>query len=365
MNICLMKSLDRIVGTLLARVLPAPASVPVPASPASFLLIRPGGMGDAVHLAPAVLALRKAFPLAAIDILAEKRNAAVFSLLEGVRRVIRYDVPAEFLSLFRGNYDLVIDTEQWHYLSAVVARLINGRFRAGFGTNSRSRLFNQVVGYPHEDYEADSFFRLLEPFKVTAGVRGTPPWLVVPFDAAAQGASLLTLLEGKRFMVIFPGASIPERQWGSERFREVAQYIRNMGMGVVVVGGRQDRATGDRICANGVGINLAGKTTLAETAAIIDRSALLISGDSGILHIGVALGKPTVSLFGPGIAAKWAPRGEGHIVLNRNLSCSPCTKFGTTPPCPHSVRCMTEITASDVVAAVERLLSPESRHSPK
>ncbi len=60
---------------------------------------------------------------------------------------------------------------------------------------------------------------------------------------------------------------------------------------------------------------------------VIDKSAVLVSGDSGILHVGVGLGRPTVSLFGPGIAKKWAPRGDKHIVINKNLPCSPCTNL--------------------------------------
>ncbi len=83
---------------------------------------------------------------------------------------------------------------------------------------------------------------------------------------------------------------------------------------------------------------------------------MLVSGDSGVLHIAVGLNKPTVSLFGPGIAAKWAPRGEKHIVLNHHLDCSPCTRFGYTPSCSHGARCIQDITVEEVFTAVMTLL---------
>lgn len=83
-----------------------------------------------------------------------------------------------------------------------------------------------------------------------------------------------------------------------------------------VVGGRNDCATAEMICRDGWGHNFSGKTSLAETSALIAGADLLVSGDSGLLHIGVALGIPTVSFFVPGIAQKWAPRGEQHSVLN-------------------------------------------------
>lgn len=365
MKVSIIKLLDQIIGPLLVSLIwKGSARGENPEALGRILLIRPGGIGDAVHLLSLIRLLKIRFPDAAIDILAERRNALIFDLSPDVRTVLRYDVTSEFIATVRSSYDVVIDSEQWHRLSAVVARLVRAPVRIGFGTNKRSRLFTFPISYSHDDNEIESFYRLLTPLGIDSPAEVREPWIQIPDPVDKAMEHALECLEG-RFVVIFPGASISERRWGGDRFREVALSLLSKGLGIVVVGGREDCTTGDRICADGVGINLAGKTTLAETAAIIDRSALLISGDSGILHIGVALGKPTVSLFGPGIAAKWAPRGEGHIVLNRNLPCSPCTKFGTTPPCPHGVRCMSEITASDVVAAVERLLSPESRYSPK
>ena len=71
---------------------------------------------------------------------------------------------------------------------------------------------------------------------------------------------------------------------------------------------------------------------------------------------GFGLGVPTVSLFGPGIAKKWAPEGDRHVVLNRHLACSPCTRFGYTPKCPIQAQCMTGISVDDVVAAAGKLL---------
>jgi ADP-heptose:LPS heptosyltransferase len=65
---------------------------------------------------------------------------------------------------------------------------------------------------------------------------------------------------------------------------------------------------------------------------------------------------PTVSLFGPGIEAKWGPRGEFDLVINRKLPCSPCTRFGTTPACKEKARCLSEITPAEVVSAVMKVL---------
>jgi heptosyltransferase II len=354
LGIVVLKLIDRMVGGIATAVLPAPARG-TPAEPRRVLVIRPGGIGDAVLLIPALLALKNIFPSADISLLAERRNAAAFSLCPAVDRVLLYHRMSDLASAMRGGYDLVIDTEQWHRLSAVVARLVGAPVSIGFASNSRRRLFSHPVSYRQEAYEVDSFFELLAPLGAGSGALRSGPFLTLPAAAVQRASELLAPLGGKRFVALFPGASIAERHWGAERFRGVAERLRASGITVVVVGGKDDTVEGEAIVHAG-GLNLAGKTTLAETAAIIARSALLLSSDSGILHIAVGLGVPTVSLFGPGIEAKWGPKGEGHIVLNKHLPCSPCTLFGTTPRCPCKARCLSEITVQEVAAAVEKLL---------
>jgi ADP-heptose:LPS heptosyltransferase len=229
----------------------------------------------------------------------------------------------------------------------------------GFGTNERTRLFTNFVAYSLDDYEALNFFRLLEPLGIPTPDTVSLPFISLPDDARHRSAELLAPVLGSTYLVIFPGASIPERRWGGARFGELARRLEGEGRVVmVVVGGREDVADGV-VIAGSRGVNLAGKTTLAETAAVIEGAALLVSGDSGILHIGVGLGVPTISLFGPGRQKKWGPRGAGHIVINHELLCSPCTTFGTTPPCPDRARCLEEITVDEVFHAAMRLMAGE------
>lgn len=361
MKIRILKFLDACLGIILLHFLPRP-SFASSKKTFSFLFIRPGGIGDAVLLIPAILALKDTYPDARITVLAEMRNGAIFTLCPAINEILYYDRPRELLTAIRGRYDVVIDTEQWHRLSAVVARLIGAPRSIGFATNERKKLFSHQVPYSHADYEAESFFHLLDPVDGATDVSVPVSFLVVPELARRRAKEHLAVLGGKPFVVIFPGASIPERRWGAERFAAVATRVNHLGLFVVVVGGQEDTAAGEQILADRSGVNLAGKTSLLETAAVIDRCKLLVSGDSGVLHLAVGLGKPTVSLFGPGIAQKWAPRSLQHIVLNKRLSCSPCTKFGYTPKCPINARCMADITVDEVVQAVEFVMAePEQR----
>jgi ADP-heptose:LPS heptosyltransferase len=353
-----MKRIDAALGRIAASVIPLPGHDNLPSPVSSLLLIRPGGIGDAILLAPAIRSLKKIYPSIHITVLAEQRNAGVFSLIPGVDRLLCYDRPRELLQALRRGYDAVIDTEQWHRLSAVVARIASAPVKIGFATNERRRMFTHPVPYAQDDYEADSFARLLEPLGTEEGaVEMNEPFLVLSDAVCSKAAGLLESLHDQPFVAVFPGASIPERRWGADRFRRVAELLSAFGIRVVIVGGKEDRRQGGVIVEGGPGLNLAGLTSLAETAAVIQGSSLLLSGDSGILHIAVGLGKATVSLFGPGRAKKWAPKGDRHIVINKGLPCSPCTTFGTTPPCPIDVRCMQDITVDEVVTAVTMLLT--------
>ena len=356
LSILFLKSFDKTVGRLLFTIFP-PSSVNAPDAISKILIIRPGGIGDAVLLAPAINSLKKIYPDCHITILAERRNVGVFQLIPCVAKVLCYDHPLEFIQALCDRYDVVIDTEQWHHLSAVVARLVRAPIKIGFATNERRRMLTHGIRYDQSAYEADNFLALLKPLGIDCQRDNGIVVLSLPLQAVYRSNKLLQYLCTESFIAVFPGASIPEKRWGEDRFQRVAEVVSAFGIKIVVVGGKEDRQQGEVIAGGGLGLNLAGLTSLSETAAVIQKSAMLLSGDSGVLHIAVGLGVPTVSLFGPGRAKKWAPRGDHHIVINKELPCSPCTTFGNTPPCPNNNRCMQDISVDEVVNAVTMLLT--------
>lgn len=317
-----------------------------------ILVIRPGGIGDAVLLIPFLKVLRNHFVGARISVLAERRNAAVLKPAVGsiVDELLCYDNIHDVLSLLPRSFQIVIDTEQWHVLSALTGRFFARRkgFQIGFATNERAMFFSYAVPYDDEGFEGDNFFRLLEPL----GIKVNPPRPYSNFYPLTEGNN-----NRADRVVIFPGASIKERQWDAARFRDVARWLNSKNMDVVIVGGKEDIPT-SRLISDGLSrvINLAGKTSLYETAKILASSKLLISSDSGIMHLAVAVGTPVVALFGPGIESKWAPRDGVSIVINRRLPCSPCTRYGYTIACPRNARCIMEIGVDDVIEAANKIL---------
>lgn len=352
LKVKLMKLMDAIVGKLVTNLLNAPAPAPANIKVRSILIIRPGGIGDALLLAPSINSIRSNMPDALITILAESRNAGSFALIPAVDKLLCYDSPTDFFMLLCSHYDLIIDTEQWHRMSAVVARLVTSQIKIGFDSNERRRLFNHTVPYAQDDYEAQSFLNLLGPLGITSVFDPKATFLSLP-DSLVNGSDSLPEFLNRPYITIFPGASIIERRWDVLKFRLLVSLLAEKGINSIIIGGKEDKYYGDTIISGTTAVNLAGTTSIAATAALIAKSSLLVSGDSGILHLGVGLGIPTVSLFGAGIAKKWAPKGAIHKVINRNLPCSPCTLFGNTPVCSYRVRCLNEITVSEVYGAIE------------
>lgn len=356
-KINILKRLDPLLGTPLIYVT---RLVPIRKHPACFdrfLFIRPGGIGDAVLLLPAIDILRNKFPEATIDVLCEKRNHEIFLLKKAINKIYLYDRGLELFLCLRNKYDTVIDTEQWHRLSAVVAYFTGAGIRIGFDTNERARLFTHRITYSHDDYEVESFLRLIEP--ITGSLEDfkmDKPFIDIPCDLPNHLLPL-SLIDSERLISISPGASVKERKWGGERFGEVAAALSAEGFRIVILGSNTDKD--DARLINNIAkncIDLTGKTNLINAASILKKSRLLIAADSGLMHIAFAVGTPTISLFGSGIENKWAPKGKRHIIINKHLPCSPCTRFGYTPKCNKNAACLSSISADVVIDAAGTFL---------
>ncbi len=343
-----------------------PAWQPRPVPPddiRQILLIRPGGIGDAVLTFPMLAALRTHFPAAAMDVLGERRNTGVYRINSLVRDVHRYDqsphlVWSTLRRLAAKRYDIVIDSEQFHYLSSVVANHLAPRYLCGFDTLGRGRFQTHRVPYNEKGYEVYSFLGLAGALLGrTLPFEPDRPFLDVDARWLQWADETLAPYRDRPLAVIVPSASSEHRFWEPQRYADVARWLTDHGFVVAILGG-SDALHASRIISQGHPssecLNLITKTSLGQTAGLVQRARLYVSADTGVLHIAYGVGTPTVHMFGSGIQDKWAPLGRKYVVINKGLPCSPCTRYGYTPPC--GVACMDAITASDVIAGIEEVL---------
>lgn len=157
------------------------------------------------------------------------------------------------------------------------------------------------------------------------------------------------------YVVLHPGASVPARAWPAERCAEAVEALADAGHRVLVTGGPGERDLTAAV-AGTRGVDLGGATTLPEMAALLDGAAAVVVGNTGPAHLAAAVGTPVVSLFSPVVpAARWAPFGVPTVLLGDQDA--PCrdTRARVCPVPGHP--CLTSVTAADVVAAVEKLVS--------
>lgn len=322
-----------------------------------ILIIRPGGIGDAVLILPAIRQLKSGLPASKIDVLCEARNYAIFSLFKEVSRVYLYDRDFELFKCLRNRYDAVIDSEQWHRFSAVIAYLTGAAVRIGFDTNERAKLFTHRIPYSHTDYEANSFLHLVGPLTGKAAeFKSDEPFVRLADEIPAH---LTSFVFGKKdkIIAIFSEATVRQRRWGRDRFIKIAQELSRRGYRVLIFGSKANKRAGREIKKTVPGsIDLTGKISLQDAAALLKVSRLLLSVDSGIMHLAYAVGTPTVALFGPSSEKKWAPKGKNHIALNKRLACSPCSRFGYLPACRKNAACISSIDTTEVIKAIEKIL---------
>jgi 3-deoxy-D-manno-octulosonic-acid transferase/heptosyltransferase-1 len=345
----------------------------------NILLVKLSSIGDVVHTLPSLAALRKRFPEAHITWVVEEESLDIVQgnprvdriLVSGRKRWARNlaqgrrigETAGEAVRFLRDlrdrRYDVVIDF-MGLLKSAVLVFLSRGKRKLGYDSmQEMSGLFyNEKIP---EDMGRHAVDRYLD-FARHLGADVTEPefYLHIPEDSARRADALLR--EGgvdpeAPFVVLSPMSYAGEtRLWEDDRFAALGdRIVRDLGRPAVITG----HATGgriDRIAAamEEKALNLENRTTLKELAHLYRRASVVVTPDSGPMHIAAAVGTPVVALFGASEPARTGPYGGIHTVIRSHLPCSPC--FRKT--C-ETRQCMKDITVEMVLEAVRAEASRE------
>ncbi|MDP8266587.1 MAG: glycosyltransferase family 9 protein [Candidatus Aceula meridiana] len=355
-----LKLIDYFLGTFVATILPSQAVFFKKQFKASrILIIRPGGIGDAIFLIPAIKEIKKQLSGIEIDVLCEKRNRQVFYLEKDlVRNIYCREKIRDMCVVFNNTYDVIFDSEQWHYLSAVFASFLKSKIRVGFATRPlRKKLFNCRIDYDVNAYELDNFKNLFGCIlKKNAGQKDINNCISIAQQEVVPASCQIS----SDYAVFAIGASIPARKLRSEQIKKVVNILIERNLNVVLLGGKEAVSLGQCIdeSLNDERVhNYTGKTSLAKSADLIRNSKLFIGSDSGIMHLACAVGTPVQAIFGPGNKNKWGPQGEKHLIVSKGLECSPCTVFGyTNPTCKRKYLCMQDIDMKQFFDSIKRIL---------
>lgn len=356
-----------------------------------FLIINPFGIGDVLFTTPLIKTLKGAYPDSVIgywcngrvrDIL--KNNSSIntiFALSRGDLKKIyhksRWEGIYRFWNLWhklkKARFNLCFDFSLDHRYS-LVAKLSGIKKRIGFNYKKRGRFLThkiEIDGYNHK-HIVEYYSDLLKFIDLEPKINNLD--LSVPQNNRIKAKQLLSkagINEQDLIVGIAPGAGASWgkdarlKHWPAIKFAQLAdRIIENFGVKIIILGDVSERPIADIIVntMHHQAIDLTGKTNLEDLVAIIDNLALLITNDGGPLHIAVALGKKTISFFGPvdpKVYGPYPPNERLHIVLKRNLECSPCYRNFRLSGCLRNRECLEEIDLGQALDAVSKLLSKE------
>ena len=332
-----------------------------------ILLIKPSSLGDIVHTLPVVSALKTHWPGAQITWLVKRQWAELVEQVEGVDRVWPVDQTVgswirEGIALRAERFDLAIDL-QGLLRSGILARLSGAPRCIGFanGREGSPWFYTHRVPVPKLDVHAvDRYLSV-----VAALGASLPEKPRFGFKLSEQDmATVRKLFQPRGLSVDRPwvamnvGARWLTKRWPLASFAAVAdQLYESKGDPVVVIGSADDRPYVERLrgLMKHPCIDLSGEVPLRCLPALLSKAAVMITNDSGPMHIAAACGIPVVALFGPTSATRTGPYGTSHHVLTGQVSCSPC--FSRV--CRHDpeMECLERITPTHVAEVVHPLLA--------
>ena len=335
-----------------------------------ILIVRLGALGDIVHALPVASALRDAFPDARIDWVVDERHREVLDLVPVIDRRIVFrsgSVPAwrgaveVVRELRRGGYDVAIDV-QGLVKSAFLARASRAGRVVGFPTarlrERAARLFYTETHDPGPTrHVIEKNLGLVAPLGVASPVSHDMrfPIEARPSTAPAIVRRQLGLGERAGFALMNPGAAWPNKRWPPERLGAVALWLhRHHALPSAVLWGPGDETLAAEVVSASAGAaHLAPRTSLADLVALARAATLMVSGDTGPLHLAAAVGTPVVGIYGPTHEVRNGPWSSDDLTVSRFGQCE----------CHHRRRCharrwcIGDVSVAEVIDAVDRRIS--------
>jgi len=327
----------------------------------NILIVKPSSLGDIIHALPTVRILRRAYPQARIAWLINDNFAPILDDCPIIDRAIPFarrrlgsisSLPEaiRFAHSLRGeHFDWTVDL-QCLLRSALISKLSGARRRTGLadGREGSTFFYNEIVKLPPPPTHAVDRYLML------------PRQLGLEVDRVEFPLAGAPVAQREKLILVNPGARWATKRWPADRFAALldALAVRWPDHRLTLLGSADERPLAESIAARAKTKPdiLAGRTTLPELTALMRRARLMISNDTGPLHLAVAVGTPTVSMFGPTDPRRtgpYPPDSANNIVLTAKPDCAPCFKAA----CRHTpeLECMTHISVDQVLAAAEKL----------
>lgn len=336
--------------------------------PRHVLVVRLGNVGDIVVAIPAFRGLRALYPRARLTLLTSPTRHGA----PGGREVLANDPIFDAMIVYyedeSGRPDFLGTLRRRLRESAVDLAVVLPNHMTSFASLAKYLALFAASGVRRTagcrmvrpvDYKRPQVDRLIEIVS-TLGPASVPPfpWLTVSESDARMAEGMIAAMDASVMIGMHVGAQRPANRWPVERFIALGKLLlATPGRAIVLTGGTGEtgltaavaRELGNRC------LDLAGRTTLGELAAVAARCRVFVSNDTGAMHTAYAVGAPVVALFGGRFFPHvWYPHGDGHIVLREEIECSPC--LSDSCPLYAEPECLARIDAKEAAHAVETII---------
>ncbi|MCX8118185.1 MAG: lipopolysaccharide heptosyltransferase II [Desulfobacterota bacterium] len=324
-------------------------------------------VGDTILTYPTVESLKRRFPGAMLSVLVPAPLADLWKNSPYVDEIIPFEKRGGARAVFddlrigrsleKKRFDLALILPR-SFRSAFQVYLARVPIRVGYRDEGRSILLTHGIVRKEELLRVHRIFYYHELLR-SLGHQEVPSSPSLPLGEEERGWAEEILkgrggLEGNPLVGLNPGAAYGSAKcWSPERFGELGRRLaRARKAKVIIFGSESERRIGRRILDHlgNDGIDLTGRTNLLQLAALLERCAFLLTNDTGTMHVATAVGTPVVAIFGPTDPSATGPWGEGHVVVKKEVSCSPCFKR----VCPTDHRCMEQITVEEVEEVIDK-----------
>ncbi|ODS53622.1 MAG: hypothetical protein ABS36_13430 [Acidobacteria bacterium SCN 69-37] len=346
-----------------------------------LLLLRLERIGDLLMTLEAIADVRRAWPEATIDLAVGSWNTPLAALVPGIGTVHTVDVPwlsrgeqptswGAIVRAARGwrarQYDMAINFEP-DIRSNLLAWQSGAPMRVGYASGGGGALLTHVGTYDPGQHVSDNARRLValvapSPLSEADAAPAGDTRRLVPAPADAARITQMIAGRARPLIGVHPSGGRASKQWHLDRFAAAARAVAAATGGTVVLtGASSDTEIVDTVrglIGDVPVVSTAGLLNLPETAALVSRLDVLITGDTGPMHLAAAMGAPVVALFGPSDPVRYGPRARAERILRVQLPCSPCGQVRLPPErCRgHVPDCMDGITVDVVVRAALDLL---------
>lgn len=323
-----------------------------------ILIVRLGALGDIVHAIPAVAALRRTRPDAEIDWVVEARHHEIVDLVSGLRRRVLIDTRGKWhrlagvvRALRRERYDAALDL-QGLVKSAVLARLSGARRVIGFDRPALREPAAALM-YSERHVQDDRQHVVYKNLALAGALAPIDARIEFPLEIPARAAPV------EPYALLNPGAAWPNKRWPADRFGALARWMRERhGLSSLVLWGPGERDLAEAVAAASSGAaSVAPATRIADVLALARGARLVVSGDTGPLHLAAAVAAPVIGLYGPTTAARNGPWRPDDVTVSRYEGCA----CHYERRCRREARCIDEITVEDVERAVDARLASAPR----